>query len=421
MFEQSLFPRSLEGRRKEQDKEKKKEIVFPHGESVLRLFRDKYKDEPEKAEILKQVYDEFFEQELGNIEVYESEKLGAAFPWTKINTRNLLEKIVAKYSEGDDAEKLQSLLSEENAIEKQEFIFSSGSVVQSGYPFTFVEEAMHQAIVALKGDLVALQAGKAIPNREIYTLGLPTNELGKISSEFLEKVKNEPFSTMGDLLSEFIETRVPQGKADLNVSFYGVSTGASFAAATGEKLVQKGIMAQNHEGSLPNLSIRMDSPVGLSKSTSRDWQIPLGYAAEFIYQTAIDPKFRLADLKFMGQVKKALSARGIVENMTGVDKKNKTDAIKSIIGQLKAGVDFSKDLKVTKVTGLLDPLTFSVEEYVTEKDRQREAASGLGKNIATRKDANMREFMVSMTHTPAFFRDSELKRCYEVANLIQKL
>ena len=419
MFEQPSLVSNTEKR--ELDEKKKREIVFPHGESALRLFRNKYKDEPEKAEILEEVYYEFFEQELENIEIFESEKLGAALPWTKINTGKLLEKIVAKYSGESDTKEILDSLMNKSEIKKQEFIFSSGSLVQSGYPFTFVEEAMHQIIVALKSDLASLQSGREIQGREIYTLGLPTNELGKISLEFLEKIKQDPFSTMGDLLSEFVEAHVPQEKEDLNIRLYGISTGASFAAATGERLVQNGVVAQDHKGSLPNLSIRMDSPVGLSKSTSRNWQIPLGYAAEFIYQTVIDPKFRLADPKFMGQVKKVLSERGITVNMTDADKANKTEAIKSIIGKLKEGVDFNEDLKVTKVTGLLDPLTFSLGEYKNEKERQEKTADGLGKNIALRSEENRREFMISMTHTPAFFRDSELKRCYEVANLVQKL
>ncbi len=422
-FEKEYFPNNPENPQNETKKKREKKIVFPHGESILRLFRDKYKDEPEKAEILEEVYYEFFEQELENIEVFESEKIGAAFPWTKINTGKLLEKIVAKYSGKNDAREALGSLINENEIKKQEFIFSSGSLVQSGYPFTFIEEAMHQIIVALKGDLVSLQSGEEIKGREIYTLGLPTNELGKISPEFLERLKQDPFDTMSKLLSEFIESRIPKKEAGLNIKFYGVSTGASFAAATGERIIANGTATQNHDvpKETPRLSIRMDSPVGLSKSTTKSWQIPLGYAAEFIYQTAKDPKFRLADPKFMSQVKKALSERGITVNMTDEDKKRKTEAISAIIGKLKKGVDFSQDLKVTKVTGLLDPLTFSLQEYKAEKKRQKEAAPGLGRNIAPRSEDNRREFIINQTHTPAFFSDSELRRCYEVANLVQKL
>lgn len=426
-FGEKYFSKNIEKTQEKSDKDAKKEIVFPHAESILRLFRDKYKDDPEKAEIMEDVLYEFFRQEMENTEIFESKKLGAAFPWTVIRTKDLARKIIARYSNSTDAlEKNLRLMGNGNVFKKQEFIFSSGSMMKSGYQFTFVEEAMHQAIIALKSELTSIKEGNEAAGKEIYTLGLPTNELGKISPEFLEKLKQDPFRTMGELMSEFVESRIPKdGNGQFeNIRLYGVSTGASFAAATGERLMKDKIVTQdNGDGTsgVPHLSIRMNSPVGLSKSTRKNWQIPLGYAAEFIYQTAIDPKFRLSDPKFMSQVKKALDLRGIKENMTDKDKKMKKEAIDFIVKKLIKGVDFSHDVKVTKVTGVLDPLTFSPKEYRDEKNRRIELSSGLGRNMAPRTEKNRREFMINMTHTPAFFRDSELKRYYKTASLVQEL
>ncbi len=402
-----------------------REIVFPHAESILRLFRDKYKDEPEKADIMEDVLYEFFEQEMKNIEVFESEKFEASFPWTVIKTKELTKKIVEKYSNKDELEEKLNNFTEKDGVKKQEFIFSSGSIMKSGYPFTFVEEAMHQAITSLKSNLLDLQEGVEIKDQEIYTIGLPTNELGKVGPKFLEKLKSDPFDAMGELQAEFIQSHLPKNENEaqrLNINLYGISTGASLAAATGEKLMAEGVVSQDiKDKDTPRLSVRMDSPVGLSKSTAKNWQIPLGYVAEFVYQTFKDPKFRLADPSFMNQVKKALSERGITENMTSNDKKIKTEAINSVIGKLKEGVDFDENLKVTKVTGILDPLTFSPTEYKTEKARQEISAGTLGQNISLRTEKNRREFMINQTHTPAFFRDSELKKYYETARRIEKL
>jgi len=423
MFEQISFQNNAD---KKQEK-LKKEIVFPHAESILRSFRDKYKNEPEKAGIMENILYEFFEQEIENIEIYESEKFGASFPWTVIQTKELTKKIIKKYSDRNKLKELLTKLTENDEVAKQEFIFSSGSIMKSGYPFTFVEEAMHQAVVALKSNLLALREGREINDQEIYTIGLPTNELGKISPEFLEKLKADPFGVMGELQAEFVQSHIPKNENDarrLNIKLYGISTGASLAAATGEKLVADGVVSQNLENKgqdMPRLSVRMDSPVGLSKSTTKNWQIPLGYVAEFVYQTFKDPKFRLSDPKFMNQVKQALGKRGIIENMTASDKQMKTEAISAIISKLKEGVDFDKDLKVTKVTGTSDPLTFSLKEYRAEKAHQAESAGTLGANISPRNEENRREFAINQTHTPAFFRDSELKRYYETARLIQEL
>ena len=407
--------------------EKDKKIIFPHAESILRLFRNKYENEPEKAEIMEDIFYEFFEQEMKNTDIFESKKFDVAFPWTYIRTNDLLKKVIAKHSNKENLAKTLNSLTSDGVVRKQEFIFSSGSMMKSGYQFTFVEEAMQQAVVALKSGLISLQKGEAIKNREIYTLGLPTNELGKVSAVFLEKLKQDPFGSMSDIQAEFVESRIPKKGTKTqysDVKFYGVSTGASFAAAAGEKLIKNGVLTQSYEDAAqqtPHLSIRMDSPVGLSKSTRKNWQIPLGYVAEFVYQTFKDPKFRLADPKFMNQVKQALNSRGIKEKMTDEDKKMKSEAIGLIIGKLKEGIDFSQDLKVTKVTGIMDPLTFSPEGYKTEKNRQAKLSGVLGKNISPRSEINRREFMINMTHTPDFFRDSEIRRCYAVASLVQKL
>lgn len=184
---------------KTETENKAKKISFPHAESILRLFRDKYKDDLEKEKIIENVLYEFFEQEMKNIEIFESKEFGASFPWTVIKTKELTKKIVEKYSDKEDLGERLEKFKKENSIEKQEFIFSSGSIMKSGYPFTFVEEAMHQAISSLKINLLELQEGLEIKDQEIYTIGLPTNEFGKISPEFLEELKTDPFGTMGKL------------------------------------------------------------------------------------------------------------------------------------------------------------------------------------------------------------------------------
>jgi hypothetical protein len=402
---------------------KNEKIIFPHAESILRLFKDKYKDEPEKAEVVRGILYEFFDQEMKNTQIYNSKKFDSSFPYTFINTADLSRKIFTKYS----GKEIPEISFEENA-KKLEFVLGSGTMMKSGYQFTFVEEAMHQAIIALKRDLMAVQRGENPADQKIYILGLPINEFGKISPEFSVKLKADPFKAMAEIYSEFIESKMLEERKteikNLDVRLYGVSMGASFAAATGQKLIEDKAATQNQEKEsepIPQLFIRMDAPVGLSKSKNKSWQIPVGYAAEIIYQSFLDPKFRLADPKFMKQVKAVLNKRGIRENMSEDDLKYKKEAIQSIIGHLRKGVEFNESLKVNKVSGNFDPLLFSVRNYLEEKKRREKSPNGLGKNIAPRSEKNRREFMINMTHTPAFFRDNELKRYYEVAKTLQNL
>ncbi len=422
MIEKEYLPNVTDGAK---EKKENKKIIFPHAESVLRLFREKYENESEEAALIEDILYEFLEQEMENINIFKSEKFETSFPYTALSTNKLLKKIIEKNL--DEEKRMEALNKLSNEIKRQEYIFSSGSITKSGYPFTFVEEAMHQALLSVKSALIALQEGREIKDREIYTIGLPTNELGNIGKEFLEKLEKDPFGTMGELQSEFIQSHLPRNQEnieDINIRLYGISTGASLAAATGEKLIADGVASQSTEKDsrkTPRLSIRMDSPVGLSNRTTKKWQIPVGYVAEFMYQTFKDPKFRLADPRFMSQVKEELSKRGIAENMEEEEKKAKNKAIKIIITKLKEGVDFSDELKVTKVTGLMDPLTFHPTEYSTEKDRQGRKKDKLGKNISPRFKNNRREFMIGQTHTPSFFRDSELNRYHKVATLIKRI
>lgn len=416
-----------EKREEIKSKEAIDEIKFPHAEKVIRMFQDKYEEEPEKAEIIKAVLYDFFEQAMENTQIYKSKELGASFPWTVIKTGELAKEVFNKYSETkfqDSGEK-----EPEKPISRQEFIFSSGSLMKSGYQFTFIEEAMHQAIVSLLGDLKAIKKGEEPERREIYTLGLPTNELGKISEDFSDKVDRDPFGSMANLQGEFIKTRIPeknyQEEKKEHISFYGVSTGASFAAATGEKLLNEDIVTQSleSEDNVPRLSIKMVSPVGLSESNAKGWQIPVGYFIEGAYQFFDDPKFRISDLKFMGQVKEFLKKKGICENMSEQDKKFKRGAIDSVVSKIKEGVKIDDNLKVTKVSGIFDPLMFSSEAYREFRRKELEnlkEKKSLGKNIFPRKKENEREIKVRMTHTHALFYN-ELKRYHKLAGEIQKL
>lgn len=399
-------------------------IAFPHGELATALFRKAFPEENVKTAIVKEVLDRFFEQEMNNASVFESTRLGASFPWTVIRTRELVKKLFATYggtqpTDGDQGGESAPSLSGK----KQEFIFGSYLRTVNGNFFTFVEEAMHRVMIALQSGLTDLEKGREPAQHEIYTLGSPTNELGDISQDFLERSKENPYDAFAGLYTEFIQSRIPADENHHSMTLYGISMGASLAAATGEKMVRGHIATQSPGEDLPSLHIRLDVPVALSTSKGRKWQIPIGVAADAIYQLITNPgtvKVALGERKFLDQVKAHLKERGIEDHISNQDIRMKNEVISALIGALRTGVEFDSSLKVTTVTGAYDPTTFSTSSIRAAREQKKKPES-LGKPFVPRKNPNRREAVIDMPHFPPFFRPNELKRYHAVATLLEHL
>src|SRR3989338_10888552 len=165
----------------------------------------------ERREMVQEILKAFFDETLQNADMYSSEKHGVKYPWGVIDTRTIAKKLYEKMAKTKIgslkpyAEFLQEKGIQTEPSENKEFIFGSLLFPMHGTPFLYQEEALHQVIKCLPSAFEAIAGGYEPETMKVYTLGSPTNLLGTMSAEFLEKMGTEgAFSTFGSLYAEQI-------------------------------------------------------------------------------------------------------------------------------------------------------------------------------------------------------------------------
>jgi len=263
------------------------QVISPHVEAVLEIFKKRFKKEaPVNIETIRDIFYTFFEQAVLRTQIYSSEKNGASFPYTVINTGELSKIVYSHYQTIPPAR--EQNVAEQKSKHKMEFVFGSFLDTDNGNQFTFFEEAMHQFVKQLPSALEAIKAGKEPDNEDVYVVGSPTNELGTVSPEFFDRIqKGNTYKEFGSLYSEFIESQLPKDagqRKNSSVYLYGISMGGSFATQTAEQLLSKGQVTQSHEANeQPFMQVRADTLPGASTSSIKKWQIPLGFVADSIF------------------------------------------------------------------------------------------------------------------------------------------
>ncbi|MEI7513349.1 MAG: hypothetical protein WCJ74_01875, partial [bacterium] len=246
-------------------------ISLPQAEAVISLYKEKFEDNPERIEKLKEIFDVFLEQSLTNSDVYSSKELKASFPWTVVRLQDIAKKLFKKNYKGDQVFNIENTDEEITKNKKLEFIFGSAFAYSHGDAFAFTEEAMHQIIKRLPSAIKALQQGLEPEDFEVFTLGMPTNTFGEISTDFSDNLKKDSYEYMGRLYSEFVTEKTASEKdVKQNIKFYGISMGGGFAAKTGEKLLENKVVTQESENvdgvsveNKPYLQIQSMVPVSM--------------------------------------------------------------------------------------------------------------------------------------------------------------
>lgn len=427
-----------EGASAEKDSSIRERLVFPHVEAITSLLNKAFEkaDDKDKAgyeadpEAVKDILWAFIEQRIEQAGVYRSEKSGAAFPYGVTDTADLAKKLYAQYA-GPEFNGATLEANQEKA--KMEFVFTSVPPVQSlsaGSLFAFMEEPMVQAIKDLPRAIAALKEGKEPDSHKIYNLGSPTNELGAMSPEFLEKLKgNKAFEEFGALYAEFIEsTMPPEERKNTRLFLYGQSTGASFASETGARLIGDGAATQSYETEekegVPFMQIRLDAPVGSSDLPR--WrkmiQIPVGFMADATYTLMTDPYLKpvmAGDKNFLLTAQGLLDERGLTTNLSQEQVALKKAGAWEVLNNLRAGTPNPEGLKVTKVVGGSDPLMWSNETREAIKTQKEEHGGSLGEGLITKKEGE-RTFGINAHHGMAYFqRPSELRRLAGAARALK--
>jgi hypothetical protein len=118
------------------------QVISPHVEAVLEIFKKRFKEKsPVNIETIRDIFYTFFEQAVENTQIYSSEKNGASFPYTVINTAEL-SKIAYSHNKTLPPVK-EPNMTEQKPKHKMEFVFGSFLDTNNGNQFTFFEEAMH--------------------------------------------------------------------------------------------------------------------------------------------------------------------------------------------------------------------------------------------------------------------------------------
>lgn len=407
-------------------------IEFLMGEGAISIYKKEFKDEsPERIEKLREIFKTFFKQELENTKVYES-KEGATFPYTSINISKFAKELYKEHSKTPLQE--NSLNPRENQHSKKEFVIGSFLLPVHGNEFTFVEEAMTQAITNLPRALEDLKNGLEPEEIEIYTFGSPTNLLGKMTPEFFDELGKDPMHKLGNLYAELIEQKIyPQEGKNLpktSVELYGISMGGGMAAIAGEKLLETKKFTQEHqkkniENRLPYLAIRSEAPVSLSRSKIKKIQIPVAFVLDAIKEIATNSYLRKGIFEgdeFFKQVNAVLAKRGINEDMSPEQKKMKEKSLKSIINSLGNELILNPDLKINEIYGLHDLTSYTFSLARDAKEQNKEHPDTLGSTLVPSQRENSRTFTTQMSHGRPFFkRSSELKRMKKATLALENL
>ncbi len=284
--------------------------------------------------------------------------------------------------------------------------------------------------------LERLKQGKEPERNEIYTVGSPTNELGSISPEFAESLKDDhAFERFGSLYSEFVQSQLSKDekeKAETNIYLYGISMGASFAVNTADKLLKDGIATQSNEKSeterLPFAQVRIDTPPGMSDSSRsvKRLQIPIGFLLENTYAMATDPYLRAVmkdDKKLLSSVSAVLEKeKGIKVSMSPEQTQLKKKAISEVIENLRNGTPIPEGLKVTEVVGAYDTLMYKDSFRKKLKEKRKSHKGSIGETLVSdASKSGRRSFGANMSHSIPYFRKNELQRLQTAVEGLEKL
>jgi len=416
-----------------ENKERPKELVFPHSEYGIKEYEKKYGNNPEEINKVRDIFNTFLSQEISNVQIYNSQKYGVSFPYTSININNFSKEIYEKYTGKKPSiktsEDTTNIVSDKKNISR-EYIFPGAplntDLIDNG-PFHFAGESMHQCIGKLPAALEKIKNGEGPDNFEIIMLGTPANEYGIMSEEFLEKFEKNPTLVMSEVFAEFIEKNNVTKNSEnnkLSTELYGISWGGGLSALTGEKLLESDVYTQDPDKANDKelIVIRAQNPVSLSRSKIKGLKIWLGSPLnDLVSGDKYGPTMGKENPKFMDQIRNLLKDKGIVTNISEEQQKMKKKAMIDIILAFRKEVKLKPETKVNEIYGLND-LSTKTSSLNNEVEEQVKLHGGsLGQNIAIPQRKNSRVFGVNTFHEIPWFRKNELKRIHKAVEVIRNL
>jgi len=418
----------------------RKQIFFPHVDAIVKHYIKHFggKIAPMEIEALREILYEYIEQRVEKTYVYNSEKIGASFVYSMIDTSDIAKKLYIKSRSDGDLK--FNVKQEPTTTCEMEFVFVGGFInSRDGNEYASQEEVIHRMIEEIPRALQAIDEGNEPKQKQIYTLASPTNELGYITDKFVESLnKSNATEQIGLLYADFISSVLKinaRNEKTICVYFSGISMGSGFAIETAQYLITNGILTQSNENKkAPFLQLRINLPAGQSSISEKikKWQIPIGYVLEIAYTMIANSYMRFimhADSKFIKSKNAILAEKGILINMSPHQAKVKKKIISRVYKTLMTGIPVPNNLKVTEVIGIVDPLMYSLKfRKLVEKKRNKYSSrrkltgESLGENIVSDpKNPNRRTFGIFTSHNIPFLRKSEFQRLKKAVKMFEDL
>ena len=308
-----------------------KSVQIPIVDATLKEC-EKLENNPETLENIQSFLTEYFNEEIDNTEIYNSEKYGVAFPYTVVRLSDIAKKLYEKYG---GQIKIETAFPEKKVHSHKEFIFGTFFNISSGHPYHWVEHGIDQISKKIPAALESLARGEEVEDFEIYGVGNPAGELGQVSDSFVDNTKDKQFEHLGEVYADFISSPQEENKNNnisSDIRLWGVSMGASTAMTTAESLLKNKQATQSFvekdelQNMLPKIDVVMVSPVATSENLLRSYEIPLGFVAEFAIQQSnvYGRNVSKAEGDFTSMIYAKLRERGIEKHLSEEDKKIKT-------------------------------------------------------------------------------------------------
>jgi hypothetical protein len=377
-----------------------------------------------RREMVREIADSFFRENLGNAQLRDSETHKTSYPWGFIDTGTLSKKIYERVT----GKTIGPLKEPEHPLKKQkEFIFGSLLFRMHGTPFIFQEEALHQFTKTLQTSIDAIEKGEEPSSREVYMFGSPTNHLGKMSDDFIQEIQQKgAFRAFSGVYAEHIEEILSKDGPDVNARLVGISLGAALATETAQRVLEDGKATQKEGEDGPHLSVHIKTAPGSSHTPPglKAIQTAIGFGLDSAQATKRDPYIAKAweiEGKFVEDINAKLAARGMTVNSSADQVSMKQKGLRSLVSNLLKGSPIPNDMRVTEEVGLDDWLTYSPFFNKEARSQRDERENSLQKYLVTKEGegGGRKRYGIDMAHVPPFYRQNELKRLNRAAERLE--
>lgn len=234
---------------------------------------------PESSELIGEIVSEIDRQGIENYDVVKTPE--ADFPVTTVNVTELFRKILA-----EKVPHQEKIASEAEKSERRVTVFLPGIAPPPvGHPFTLWDYVYQQVYADLPRIVGAWRRGESLPQIEVRVFGSANSDWGRVTSEWVDKVKTQGFKPHGEQAAAYLKTLLP------NVDYLrldGISMGALVALETLDFL---------SEEEREKMQVMLDNPADHNFRNRllrviRALQLPIGFGLDGARIFATNPEYR---------------------------------------------------------------------------------------------------------------------------------